>query len=99
MESILRKSGRKGNFQSFYIYQTKRIERLPIITYLDRNNERKDRIIFNQKCDALLTSLFYPPPASEPPDLSSYIEKEWEWPEILTDKIKETIFSSSSKKT
>ncbi len=37
-------------------------------------------------------------PASEPPDWSSYIEKEWEWPEILIDEIKEAIFSSSGKK-
>src|SRR6266508_2161750 len=95
---FLEKAEKKEIFKAFAYTKQKRIERLPIITYSDRNNERKDAITFNQKCDAFLTSLFHLPPASEPPDWSSYIEKEWEWPEILTDEIKEAIFSSSGKK-
>src|SRR6266536_3890254 len=95
---FLEKAEGKEIFKAFAYIKQKRIERLPIITYSDRNNERKDIITFNQKCDAFLTSLFHPPPASEPLDWSSYIEKEWEWPKILIDKIKEAIFSSSDKK-
>src|SRR6266498_3701938 len=68
-----------------------------IITYSDRNNERKDIITFNQKCEAFLTSLFHPPPASEPLNWSNYIEKEWEWPEISTDEIKEAISNFGKK--
>src|SRR6266511_2750838 len=45
-----------------------------------------------------LLNVFWPPPASEPPNWSTYIEKEWDWPKISTDEIKETIFSSSGKK-
>src|SRR6266498_3510066 len=67
-------------------------------TYSDRNNERKDTITFNQKCDIFLISLFYSPPASEPPDWSNYIKKEKDWPEISTDEIKKAIFSNSGKK-
>src|SRR6266536_1660462 len=78
--------------------------RLHVLFNRKNNNNKieimreKNIITFNQKYDVLLISLFHPPPASEPPDWSSYIEKEWEWPEILIDKIKKTIFSSSSKK-
>src|SRR6266496_830116 len=98
LKSILRTSGGEKIFKAFTYTKQKRIKRLPIITYSDRNNKRKDAITFNQKYDVFLTSLFHPPPASEPPDWSSYIEKEWEWPEISTDKIKEAIFSNSDKK-
>ncbi len=43
-------------------------------------------------------SFGHPPSASESPDWSTYTEKEWDWPEISTDEIKEAIFSSSGKK-
>src|SRR6266511_6301280 len=95
---FLEKAEGKEIFKAFVYTKQKRIERLLIITYSDRNNERKDVIIFNQKYDVFLISLFYPPPASELPDWSSYIEKEWEWPEISTDEIKEAIFSNFDKK-
>ena len=45
-----------------------------------------------------LILLFYSPPASESSDWSTYIEKEWDWSEILIDEIKEVSFSSFSKK-
>src|SRR6266511_5212046 len=95
---FLEKAEEKEIFKAFTYTKQKKIERLLNITYSDRNNERKDVITFNQKYDVFLILLFYPPPVSEPPDWSSYIEKEWEWPEILTDKIKEAIFSSFGKK-
>ena len=95
---FLEKAEGKEIFKAFAYTKQKRIERLSIITYSDRNNERKDAITFNQKCDTFLTSLFHPPPASEPPDWSNYIEKEWNWPEISTDEIKEVIFSNFGKK-
>src|SRR6266536_1016442 len=95
---FLEKAEGKEIFKAFIYTKQKRIKRLLIIIYSDRNNGRKDAIIFNQKCDAFLILLFYLPPASELPDWSSYIEKEWEWPEILIDEIKEAIFSSSGKK-
>src|SRR6266498_4285129 len=95
---FLEKAEGKEIFKAFVYTKQKRIERLLIITYSDRNNERKDVITFNQKCDTFLILLFYLPPALEPPNWSSYIEKEWEWPEILIDEIKEAIFSSFGKK-
>src|SRR6266536_2093888 len=95
---FLEKAEGKEIFKAFTYTKQKRIKRLPIITYSDRNNGRKAAITFNQKCDVFLTSLFHLSLASEPPDWSSYIEKEWEWPEILIDKIKEAIFSNSNKK-
>src|SRR6266498_4832715 len=95
---FLKKAERKEIFKALTYTKQKRIERLPIITYSNRNNERKDTITFNQKCDAFLISLFYLSPASESPDWFNHIEKEWEWPEISTDEIKETIFSNSGKK-
>src|SRR6266511_4497005 len=95
---FLEKAEGKEIFKAFAYTKQKRIEKLSIITYSDRNNERKDAITFNQKCDAFLIILFYPPPASEPPDWSNYIEKEWDWPEISTDEIKEAIFFNSVKK-
>src|SRR6266536_3854338 len=95
---FLEKKEEKEIFKAFTYTKQKRIERLLIITYSDRNNERKDVITFNQKYDVFLTSLFYPPPASEPPNWSNYIEKEWDWPEILIDEIKEDIFSNFGKK-
>jgi len=64
----LEKAEEKEIFKAFIYTKQKRIERLPIITYSDRNNKRKDAITFNQKCDIFLTLLFYPPPALEPPD-------------------------------
>ncbi len=94
----MKKAEGKEIFKAFTYTKQKRIKRLLIITYSDRNNKRKDIIIFNQKCDTFLILLFHPPPASESPDWSSYIEKEWEWPEISIDKIKEIIFSNSGKK-
>src|SRR6266498_5150433 len=95
---FLEKAEGKEIFKAFAYTKQKRIERLSIITYSDRNNERKDAITFNQKCEAFLILLFHPPPASEPPDWSTYIEKEWDWPEISIDEIKEAISSSSGKK-
>jgi len=65
---FLEKAEGKEIFKAFTYTKQKRIERLPIITYSDRNNKRKNAITFNQKYDAFLTSLFHPPPASEPPD-------------------------------
>ena len=73
---ILEKTEEKEVFKAFAYTKQKRIKRLPIITYSDRNNKRKATIIFNQKYDIFLTLLFHPPPASEPPDWLSYIEKE-----------------------
>ena len=72
----MEKAEGKEIFKAFIYTKQKRIERLPIIIYSDRNNERKDAITFNQKCDAFLISLCHPPPASEPPDWSSYIKKK-----------------------
>ncbi len=65
---FLEKVKEKEIFKAFTYTKQKRIERLPIITYSDRNNERKDIITFNQKCEVFLTLLFHPSPASEPPD-------------------------------
>ncbi len=73
---FLEKAEEKEIFKAFTYTKQKRIERLPIITYSDRNNERKDAITFNQKYEAFLTSLFHPPPASEPPDWSTHIKKK-----------------------
>src|SRR6266536_3985188 len=72
------KKRKKKIFKAFTYTKQKRIKKLPIITYSDRNNKRKDIITFNQKYDTFLTSLFYPPPASEPPNWSNHIKKEWE---------------------
>ena len=94
----MEKAEEKEIFKAFIYTKQKRIEKLPIITYSDRNNERKDVIIFNQKCDTFLILLFHLPPASEPPDWSNYIKKKWDWSEISTDEIKEAIFSNSGKK-
>ncbi len=65
---FLEKAEEKEFFKAFAYIKQKRIKRLPIITYSDRNNERKDAITFNQKCNVFLTSLFYLPPTSEPPN-------------------------------
>ncbi len=94
----MEKAEEKKIFKAFTYTKQKRIKRLPIITYSDRNNERKDTITFNQKYDAFLILLFHPSLVSESSDWSSHIEKEWEWPEILIDEIKKAIFSNSGKK-
>src|SRR6266536_1478183 len=60
---FLEKAEGKNFFKAFAYIKKKRIERLPIITYSDRNNKRKGVIIFNQKCDEFVKSLFYPPPS------------------------------------
>ncbi len=65
---FLEKAKGKEIFKAFTYIKQKRIERLLIIIYSDRNNERKDVITFNQKYEAFLILLFHPPPASEPPD-------------------------------
>src|SRR6266511_5622534 len=72
---FLEKAEGKDIFKAFTYTKQKRIERLPIIIYSDRNNERKNKITFNQKCDVFLTSLFYLPPASELSDWSNYKKK------------------------
>ncbi len=75
---FLEKTEGKEIFKAFTYTKQKRIKRLSIITYSNRNNKRKDTITFNQKYEAFLISLFHLPPASEPPDWSTYIKKEWE---------------------
>ena len=47
LNQFLEKAEEKEIFKAFIYTKQKRIERLPIITYSDRNNERKDVIIFN----------------------------------------------------
>jgi hypothetical protein len=42
--------------------------------------------------------LFRKPPQSEEVQWNNYIEKDWEWPEVNKDEIKQAIFSSSIKK-
>ena len=42
--------------------------------------------------------LFKKPPQSEAINWNNYIEKDWEWPEVNRDEIKEAIFSSSIRK-
>ncbi len=42
--------------------------------------------------------LFQKPPQSEAVNWDNYIEKDWEWPEVNRDEIKEAIFSSSTRK-
>ena len=42
--------------------------------------------------------LFKKPPQSEAVDWNNYIKKDWEWPEVNKNKIKEAIFSSSIRK-
>jgi len=42
--------------------------------------------------------LFKKPPQSEVVDWNNYIEKDWEWPAVSRDEIKEAIFSSSIRK-
>ena len=71
----MKKAEGKEIFKAFIYIKQKRIERLLIITYSDRNNKRKDVITFNQKCEAFLILLFYLPPVSEPSDWSIYIKK------------------------
>ena len=65
---FLEKAEGKEIFKAFAYTKQKRIKRLSIITYSDRNNERKDAITFNQKYDTFLILLFYLPSVSEPPD-------------------------------
>ena len=42
--------------------------------------------------------LFKKLPQSEAINWDNYIEKDWDWPEVNKDKIKEAIFSSSIRK-
>ena len=42
--------------------------------------------------------LFKKPPQSEAINQNNYIEKNWEWPAVSRDEIKEAIFSSSIRK-
>src|SRR5947207_9280484 len=43
--------------------------------------------------------LFKKPPQSEAVNWNNYIKKDWEWPVVSRDEIKEAIFSSSIRKT
>ena len=61
-------------------------------------NQKITAITFEQKCEAFMQVLFKKPPQSEVVDWNNYIEKDWEWPAVSRDEIKETIFSSSIRK-
>ena len=78
MSFSLEKAEGKEIFKAFAYTKQKRIEKLLIITYSDRNNKKKDTITFDQKYEVFLITLFYLPPASDPPNWSTYIEKEWD---------------------
>src|SRR5436190_297955 len=87
----------KEIFKAFNYTKFNRIEKLPIIQYQHENQEIT-AITFEQKCEAFMQVLFKKPPQSEAVNWNNYIEKDWEWPVISRDEIKEAIFSSSIRK-
>jgi reverse transcriptase-like protein len=54
--------------------------------------------MFKQKYEVFIRVLFKNPPQSGAVDWDDYIEKDWEWPEVNKDEIKQAIFSSSIRK-
>src|SRR2546430_12433085 len=87
----------KDIFKAFNYTKFNRIEKLPIIQYQHENQEIT-AITFEQKCEAFMHVLFKKPPQSEAINWNNYIEKNWEWPVVSRDEIKEAIFSSSIRK-
>src|SRR5205809_2694702 len=87
----------KDIFKAFNYTKFNRIEKLPIIQYQHENQEIT-AITFEQKCEAFMQVLFKKPPQSEAVNWNNYIEKDWEWPVVSKDEIKEAIFSSSTRK-
>src|SRR5436190_18253286 len=87
----------KDIFKAFNYTKFNRIEKLPIIQY-QHENQKITAITFEQKCEAFMQVLFKKPPQSEAVNWNNYIEKNWEWPVVSRDEIKEVIFSSSTRK-
>jgi ribonuclease HI len=86
----------KDIFKAFNYTKFNRVEKLPIIQY-EHENQEITAITFEQKCKAFMRVLFQKPPQSETVKWNNYVEKDWEWPEVDKDEIKEAIFSSSTK--
>src|SRR5204863_8998013 len=55
-------------------------------------------ITFEQKYEAFMQVLFKKSSQSEAVNWNNYIEKDWEWPVVSRNEIKEAIFSSSIRK-
>ena len=75
--NFLEKAEGKEIFKAFSYIKKRFITRLPTL-YYEKENNIKEAISFNQKCDAFFTTLFPEPPISEeisPDILNSYIEK------------------------
>src|SRR5205809_2221085 len=87
----------KDIFKAFNYTKFNRIEKLSIIQYQHENQEIT-AITFEQKCEVFMQVLFKKPPQSEAVNWNNYIEKNWEWPVVSRDEIKEAIFSSSTRK-
>src|SRR5436190_19912358 len=87
----------KDIFKAFNYTKFNRIEKLPIIQY-QYENQKITAITFEQKCEAFMQVLFKKSSQSEVVDWNNYIEKDWEWPAVSRDEIKEAIFSSSIRK-
>ena len=88
----------KEIFKAFNYIKANRIEKLPIIKYSEKNQE-KTTITFEQKCEAFMKVLFINSLQTKVVRWDNYKESHWEWPKIKKDEIKNIIFSSLTKLT
>src|SRR5216117_97176 len=87
----------KDIFKAFNYTKFNKIKKLSIIQY-QHENKKITAIIFEQKCEAFMQVLFKKSSQSEAVNWNDYIEKDWKWPVVSRDEIKEAIFSSSIRK-
>src|SRR5216117_2307414 len=87
----------KDIFKAFNYTKFNRIKKLSIIQY-QHENQKITVIIFEQKCEIFMQVLFKKSSQSEAVNWNNYIEKDWKWPVVSRDEIKEAIFSSSIRK-
>jgi hypothetical protein len=87
----------KDIFKALQYIKYNKIEKLPIIKY-KKDGETVNALLFKEKSEAFLNTLFPKPPSSDPPNWESYISDEkWIWPKIELKEIKDAILNSSCK--
>ena len=96
--NFLENASGKEIFKAFQYTKQNKVEKLPILQY-QSDNKKEKAIIFKEKCNAFLKTLFIKPPESIEPIWTNYQElKDWIWPEVTKNEIKTAIFTSSIKK-
>ncbi|KZS00835.1 Uncharacterized protein APZ42_002709, partial [Daphnia magna] len=94
--NFLEKAEGKEIFKAYKYTKNLKVEKTPILNYVDSDNESKSAVIFDEKCNAFISTLFRK--SSEYPSInwSEHHESEkWEWHQITEIEIKRSVFSGS----